>query len=335
MGGKAVFDDVKIAAFCWGIAAPLTVKYLADHGAKVLRIESSKQIDMVRLVAPYKDNISGVNRSLFFGTYNNNQYSINIDLKHPQGLEVAKKIISWADIVVESMLPGAMKRLRLSYEETKKIKPDIIMLSTCNQGQTGPDALLKGFGTQLTAGAGFAHVTGYPDRPPVAPGMMGYTDICSARLGATALIAALANHRRTGEGQYIDLSQLEAGVMFLSSQILDFDINSRVANRTGNTSPCAAPHGAYPSKGQDEWCVISVFDDQDWRNFCNALANPAWTEDPQFSTLKARKENEERLDAMVAAWTINLSAEQIMVKLQSHGVSAGIVQSSKDLYQDP
>lgn len=332
---EGVFSDVKLAAFCWGIAAPLTVKYLADHGAEVVRIESSKHVDVVRLTAPYKDKVPGVNRSLFFANYNNNQYSITLDLKARRGLEVARKIISWADVVIESMLPGAMERLGLSYGDIKKIKPDIVMVSTCNQGQTGPDASRKGYGTQLTAGAGFAHVTGFPDRPPVSPGMMGYTDVCGGRLGATALIAALSYRRRTGKGQYIDLSQFETGVMFLSSQVLDFVANSRNAERIGNRSLRAVPHGAYPCKGQDTWCAISVNSDQDWGNFCEAIGKPEWVEDPRFCTVQARRENEAVLDGLIGKYSVKFSAEELMSRMQSHGISAGVVLSSQGLYEDP
>jgi benzylsuccinate CoA-transferase BbsF subunit len=332
---EEVFSGVRIAAFCWGIAGPLTVKYLADHGAEVIHIESSKRIDMVRLTAPYKAKLAGVNRSLFFADYNENQYSITLNLKRKEGLEVAKKIIARSDVVVESMLPGAMKKLGLGYEEIRRVKPDVVMLSTCNQGQTGPDARRKGFGTQLTASAGFAHMTGYPERPPVVPGMMGYTDVCSARLGATALIAALCYRQRTGKGEYIDLSQFEAGVFFLSSQVLNFTINSRIGERAANRSERGVPHGAYPCKGRDNWCVIAIYTEKDWRKFCNALNKQDWLRDPRFFTFAKRKENEGDLDKEISAVTANLSAYELMTELQSHGVIAGVVQNSQDLYDDP
>jgi len=332
---EKVFEDLKVAAFCWGIAGPLMVKYLAEHGATVVRIESASRIDMVRLTAPYKDKISGRNRSLFFANYNENQYSASVDLKKPEGLKLAKRIVEWSDIVVESMVPGVMKRLGLSYEELKKIRKDIVMISTCNQGQTGRNSLRKGFGTQLTAAAGFAYLTGYSDRPPIVPGMMGYTDVCSARLGTSALIAALIHRKKTGKGQYIDISQLEAGVIYLSAQMLDYFANQRVACRIENKSYRASPHGAYPCKGDDEWCTISVYDDGEWNRLTVAMETPEWARQEKFATLEGRKKHESELDARIGEWTRGYSSQEVLDILQEHGVRSGIVQDSRGLYKDP
>ncbi len=335
MSTEKAFQGVKVVDFCWGATGPTIAKYLGDHGAEVIRVESSKFVDANRLTAPYKDGMPGINRSFYPLNYHNNKYGLNInELTHPKGLELAKKIVAWADVFIESWIPGTMKRLGLGYEEIKQIKPDIIMLSTCNQGQTGPRATQRGYGTQLTAAAGYVHVTGWPDRSPVVP-CGAYTDICAARQGAAALLAALDYRRRTGKGQHIDLSQLEAAIRFLSAEILDFTVNSRIVNRMGNRCSYAAPHGAYPCRGEDKWCVIAVFTDQEWQNFCQAIGSPTWTTEPKFSTLLGRKQNEDELDELVAKWTINSTAKEVMVKMQSSGVSAGVVQTAEDLHQDP
>lgn len=331
---KKPFEGVRVADFSWVAAGPWITKYLAQHGAEVIRIESSTRLDQTRGIAPFKDNIPGPNRAAQFAKYNNDKYGITLNLKQPRGIEIAKEIVARSDIVVENFAPGVMKRWGLDYEELRKVKPDIIMLSSSHQGQTGPHALQGGFGWHLTSLPGFIHLTGWPDRPPSAI-YSPYTDVIGARYGVFSLIAALDYRRRTGTGQYIDLSQYEASVFFLSLHILNYTTNGQVADRAGNRSPCAAPHGAYPCLGEDRWCAIAVFIDEEWQNFCKAIGNLPWTNEPKFSTLRARKENEDELDSLVAQWTSTMSAEQVMTVLQAAGVAAGVVRTVEELFHDP
>jgi len=332
--GKQALADVKIADFGWVMVLPVTIKYLADHGAQVIRIESSSRVDMCRTAAPYKDNVPGVNRTPHFATVNNNKYGITLNLRHPKGLEVVKRIVAWADVVAEGFTPGTMDRLGLGYEQLRAIKPDIIMLSTCNLGQTGPYAGHPGLGPMLTPYTGVSELTGWPDREPSVP-YGAYTDLTTPPFGAVALVAALDYRRRTGKGQYIDLSQYEVGIQYLLPTILDYTVNGRVQNRAGNQCAYAAPHGAYPCRGQDRWCAIAVFSDEEWQSLCQVMGNPAWTRDPRFGTLQGRKANEGELDRLLAAWTVNFTPEELMVTLQSQGVAAGVVENCEDLYNDP
>ncbi len=330
---KQVFEDVKIADFGWVMVLPGTTKYLADHGAQVIRIESSQRLDTCRTSAPFKDNVPGVNRTPHFAIMNNNKYGVTINLKHPKGLEIVKKIVAWADIVAEGFTPGTMARLGLGYEQLRAIKPDIIMLSTCNLGQTGPYASQPGYGVQLAGYTGFLHLTGWPDREPSIP-YGAYTDVTTPPMGAIALIAALDYRRRTGKGQFIDLSQYEVGIQYLAPVILDYSVNKRIANRTGNECSYAAPHGAYPCLGEDRWCAIAVFHDEEWHRLCQVMGNPSWTKEPKFATLQEKKENEDELNRLMSEWTKHFTAEQVMATLQSIGVAAGVVQSCEDLYND-
>lgn len=331
---RQVFEGIKIADFSWIGAGPWTIKHLADHGAEVIHIESGTRPDLLRSTPPYKGNIAGLNRSAYFAIFNNNKYGMSLNLNHPRGREVARRIVAWADIVAESFGPGRMKEWGLGYEELREIKPDIIMFSTTQQGQTGPSAEQPGFGTQLVSLAGFTHLTGWADREPaVAYG--AYTDSIAPRFGATALIAALDYRRRTHKGQHIDLSQYETGVHFLAPLILDYATHGRVASRVGNRSPCAAPHGAYPCRGRDRWCVIAVFTDEEWKGFCQAIGSPPWTQDSRFATLTQRKRNEDKLDKLVGEWTLNFTPEEVMERLQAAGVPAGVVENCRDIYFDP
>ncbi|MFC2003822.1 CaiB/BaiF CoA transferase family protein [Chloroflexota bacterium] len=331
---KQALEGVKVADFGWIQVLPTLIKYLADHGAQVVRIESSQRVDALRTAGPFKDDVPGPDRAAHFATFNNNKYGVTLNLKHPKGLEMAKGIVAWADVVAEGFTPGTMDRLGLGYEQLRVIKPDIIMLSTCSLGQTGPYASQPGFGIQLTAFAGFSHLTGWPDREPSIP-YGAYTDTIAPPLAAAALIAALDYRRRTGKGQHIDLSQYEAGIQYIAPVILDFSVNGRITNRMGNQCSYAAPHGAYPCRGQDRWCAIAVFSDEEWQSLCQAMGNPAWTKDPRFATLQRRKENEAELDGLIGEWTRGFTAEQLMATLQSRGVAAGVVQTCEDLYNDP
>jgi len=255
--------------------------------------------------------------------------SFALNLSNPKGIEVAKKLVVWSDIVTENFAGGVMEKMGLGYEELKKVKPDIIMLSASMQGQTGPHAFHPGYGHQLTALAGYHHLVGWPDRRPLH--FQVYTDWIAPYFIVLALMSALDYRRRTSRGQHFDLSQYETGVQFISHLILDYFVNGRVALRNGNRCDYAAPHGNYRCRGEDRWCAIAVFTDKEWNAFCNVIGNQAWTEDPRFSTLNGRKQNEDELDSLVAAWTISCLAEDVMRKMQASAVSAGIVEHQEDL----
>ena len=334
MMGRQVFEGIKIADFSWIGAGPWTVKFLADHGAQVVHVESQARVDMLRSCPPYKGDVPGINRSSYFAIYNNNKYGMCINLNHPKGAEVAKRLVAWADIVAESFGPGKMKAWGLDYEQLKKVKPDIIMYSSSQQGQTGPVATHPGFGTQLTSLAGLTYLTGWPDREPAMP-YGAYTDTIAPRLGVSALIAALDYRRRTGKGQYLEISQYEAAIHFMAPLVLDYQTTGRIAMRRGNRSSVAAPHGVYPCHGDDRWCAIAATTDEEWRTLCKVMSNPPWTKEEKFATLLGRKNNEDELDQLIAEWTGTLPAEDVMVRLQEAGVPAGVVETGDDLYSDP
>jgi benzylsuccinate CoA-transferase BbsF subunit len=327
-------ENIIIVNFGWVLAAPVTGKYLADLGATVIRVESVHRPDPLRINTPYKDNISGINRSAYHALYNANNYSIAINLKHTKGIEVAKRLVSKSDVVIENFTPGSMKRLGLSYEDLKEIKSDIIMLSLSMQGQTGPYASHLGFGNQLTGLTGFTHLTGWPDRTPVQP-YAGVTDACAPSLGAAAIIAALLYRQRTGKGQYLDLSQNEASIHYITPLMLNYFTSGKVATRSGNRSSYAVPHAAYPCKGDDKWCAIAIFNDDEWEAFCNILGNPDWIRRPEFSTFLNRKNNEEELDENIARWTSKHTAEKVMYLMQTAGIAAGEVIEPGKLMEDP
>ncbi len=330
-----VFEGVNVVEFAAIAAGPVIGKHLADHGARVVHVESHERPDGFRVnYPPYKDNIPGINRSGAFGICNNNKYGVTINLKTQEGIVLAKKLIEWADLVIENFTPGTLKKLGLGYEQMIAVNPDIILLSTCNQGQSGPHALHPGFGSHLSSLCGFTYMTGYPDRLPYI--LYGpYVDHIGVGYGVIAAVAALEHRRRTGEGQFIDLAQYEAGVQFMIPALLEYAINHRVVERDGNRHDFAAPHNTYPCKGDDRWCVISVFNDQEWKALCRCMGREEMILDPRFKTIPARKKHEDEVDREVAQWTSQLTAEEVFKKLQENGVKAGIVQTIADLFADP
>ena len=331
---KQALEGLKVVDFCWAVAGPIIGLYLAHHGATVIRIESMRRVDICRVTAPYKDNKPGINRSGTFPAFNSNKFGMALNLSHPKGIEVAKRLAAWSDIAGENFTPGVIERLGLSYDELKKVKPDIIMYSSSNLGQTGPEAAQPGYGHHLVSYSGFTHLTGWPDRMSTQP-YGAYTDFVAPRFLVAAILAAVDYHRRTGKGQYLDLSQLETGIHFMAPVIMDYTVNKRVETRDGNRCPYAAPHGAYPCQGDDRWCAIGVFSDGEWNALCQVMGNPEWTKEATFATLLSRKENEEELNERLGEWTRNFTAEEVMEKLQAAGVPAGVVKNAADIQDDP
>jgi crotonobetainyl-CoA:carnitine CoA-transferase CaiB-like acyl-CoA transferase len=331
---RQVFEGIKVADFSWVAVGPQVARELAFHGATVVRVECHRWPETTRTAGPFKDGITGINRSAFATAFNTNKYGISLDLNMPRGQEIARRLVRWADIATDSMSPGAMAKWGLDYESCRKIKPDIIYYSTCQMGQHGPYRKFKGYGMLGVSYAGYSHLNGWPDRDPL-PLFNNHSDFISPYYLVTTLIAALLYRRRTGKGMYLDQSQVEVGINFLAPLVLDYTVNGRVACRMGNRDPYTAPHGLFPCRGNDRWVAITVSSDEEWLRFRGALGNPEWADGPRFATLRARKENEDELEARIAEWTSGQTAEDVMHRLQEAGVPSGVVQTAEDLFNDP
>jgi benzylsuccinate CoA-transferase BbsF subunit len=332
---KKIFEDLKIAAFSWAMVGPLTLKFFADYGATVIRVETSLRPCVTRTSAPYKDNIPGINRSGYFNHFSANMMSLSLNMNTPQGLSVAKDLIQWADVVMENFTPGVMDKWGLGYEALQKIKPDIIMVRQNGFGIEGPYKNLAAFGMILAAIAGIPQYIGWPDRGPLPVGVGAYTDSISPRFASAALIAALDYRDRTGKGQLIDLAQFETALYFFLPGLLDAAANEREPVRHGNAVDDAAPHNVYRCKGKERWCTIAVTDDAQWGALCRAIGKPDLAIDPRFDTPQHRKENEIALDAAIEAWTIDRAPDDVMTVLQAAGVPAGMVENAADVFEDP
>ncbi|MBW1785533.1 MAG: CoA transferase [Deltaproteobacteria bacterium] len=329
-----VFEGVKIADFSWVMVGPTAARELAENGATIVHVESHLYPDTSRVLGPFKDNKAAIDGSACYAARNSNKYGISLNLKKSKGQEIARRLVEWADIVCESMSPGAMAKWGLDYEGCRKIKEDIIYFSTCQFGQTGPLSRYAGYGQLGAAYGGLSYVVGKKGEAP--PQLYNnYPDFIAPPYIVATVAAALLHRRKTGKGMYLDQSQVEAGASFMGPALLDYMVNKRIPEPDENRDPYMAPHGIYPCRGDDRWVAITVGNEEEWGKFVAAIGKPELETDPRFSTVLCRKENEDELDVIVGGWTQGLTAEAIMQLLQRAGVPAGVVAEGEDLINDP
>jgi crotonobetainyl-CoA:carnitine CoA-transferase CaiB-like acyl-CoA transferase len=324
-------EGVRVIEFGGYAAGPHIGKILANFGATVLHVESFARPDGFRLqYPPYKDGKPGINAGGCFALFNDSKYGITVDLKKPAGIALARRLVDWGDIVIENMLPGVMERLGLGYQALRASNPDLIMLSSCNMGQTGPRAQTPGFGSQLSALAGLCGLTGEASGPPML--LYGpYIDFIASTMGAAAALAALERRARTGAGSYLDLSQYECGLLFLAGPLLDYHLNGRIAERCGNDDPDAAPHGVYPC-ANGGWLALSCWSDDEFVRLGGAIGQPQLGS--AHAGLAGRKASRPAIDAAIGAWTRGREAGAAAEALQAVGVHAHPVNDMADLFYD-
>ena len=337
LGGR-VFEGVRIADFAWVGVGPNATMQMALHGAEVIRIESSQRPDTFRSSGPRPDGDRSIDGSAYFAKFNRGKRSAALNLQHPRAVEVAKRLVAVSDIVTESFAPGFLNRIGLDYEELRKLRPDLIMCSMSMEGQTGPHAGFRGFGLTLQATAGVTGVTGWPDRAPVGTGV-AYTDWVATHVAMIGILAALDHRRRTGEGQYIDMSQLEASTLVLDAGLLDALNGGRVTKPLGNRDLRYAPHGVYPcaddQHGSDRWVAIAITSDDQWRAFAQALGRSDWLADDDLCEPDGRLTAQDLLDEGICAWTRQRTVDQVEQTLQAVGVPAHRAATVRDAHEDP
>jgi crotonobetainyl-CoA:carnitine CoA-transferase CaiB-like acyl-CoA transferase len=326
--------DLKVIEFGGYAAGPHIGKLLANFGAAVIHVESRQRPDGFRIqYPPFKDNRPGYNRSGCFAFFNDSKYSVTVDLKKPGGVALARRMAAWCDLIVENMRPGVMDRLGLGFQGLLKLNPRLVMVSTCNMGQTGPRADQPGFGSQLSALAGMCGMTGAADGPPML--LYGpYIDYIASTLGASAALAAVIRSRRTGTGARIDMSQYECGLTFMGAAMADFLANGRLTQRCGNDDPQAVPHGAYRCS-DGEWLALSCWSDDEFAVLARAIGNGRLADDRRFAGAAARRANHRELDAAISAWTTDRTAETAAQCLQAVGIGAYPVVTMAGLFSDP
>ena len=335
MSNKPPLDGIRVADFCWAWAGPYGALQLAHLGAEVIRIESQTRPCPSRLIPPWADNEKGgFNRSGYFNQYNQGKRSLTLNLKKPEGLELAKKVVAKSDIVTENFAGGVMDKMGLGYEVLRAIRPDIIMISLSGYGATGPEKGYVSYGPPQVALSGMSSLTGYKDDQPRQAGF-SYGDPNGGVHGTFAVMCALLHRAKTGNGQFIDLSQREACAMLLPEGLMEYAMNGTQPPRNGNRDPYMAPHGVFRCKGADRWVSIVVGNEEEWQRFCKAIGQSTLATDVRFATLAARKENEDALEQIVTTWTNELSPDEVTQKLQHAGVAAYPTLDGNDLLANP
>jgi crotonobetainyl-CoA:carnitine CoA-transferase CaiB-like acyl-CoA transferase len=322
------FTGIRVLSFPTGIVGPALGSLLAEHGAQVITVEAGRTVR-----SPQRGQRFQIASDL---ESHRSKRRIAINMKHPEGLGLAKKLIALSDVVAENFSARVMASWGLDYPRMKEVREDIIMASLQAFGQTGPRRDFVSFGPILMAFSGMTYLWRDPEvERPGAACQTAFPDYVAPSYGALAILAALHYRARTGKGQYIDISQAETAASMLGPAYLEWLINGREPEPQGNFSPWAAPHGCYRCKGDDRWCVISVETQEEWLRFCDVVGHSEWATDPRFADLSARVGHKKELDALIESWTGRYTPHQVMLILQRDGIAAGVVQTAEDLYCDP
>ena len=326
-------EGVRILDFTWVVAGPVATRILADHGAEVVKVERKNP-------PPLGNRKLGLQCDL-----HRNKLSVALNMQHPRGVDLARRLAAKSDIVMDNFSARVMRSWGMDYQSLVAVKPDIICISMSGLGHTGPLSSYVSYGPTLQALTGYTLMMAEADGTPAGYGY-SYADMCGGYTGALAALIALWHRRRTGQGQFIDLSQFEAVASVIGPTLLDISANNRTQSPPGYASQegPAAPHGLYKCRplktddgsiddaiDNDRWIAISVRTGSEWRRFVTAIGSPSWASDPTFRTLYLRIRNAAALDANISQWTAEHTAEDAMTILQDAGIAAGVVQNGIDI----
>lgn len=318
-------EGVKILDLFWVLAGPGATRMLADYGAHVVHVESTQRLDTLRVIQPFQFSHPHPESAAGFQSANVNKLGITLDLANPEGRDVALDLVRWADVVTESFAPGVIDRYGLGYARLREIKSDVIMISSCLMGQSGPWRDLTGFGNLAASATAFQQLASWPGRPPSGP-YGAYTDFISVRYNAIAILAALDHRDRTGQGQHIDQSQAESALHFLAPAYLDYTVNGTVPTAVGNHDAGCFPHGVFPARGENRWLAIAIPDDRSWRTLCEVIGR---------GDLVESRDRRDEVNAAISAWTVERDAADAEALLQARGLPAHVALDTPGLYADP
>ena len=334
MAGRAPLAGIRVADFTWVWAGPFCTLQLAHLGAEVIRVETATRACVTRLLPPFADFEPAPNRSGYFNQYNQGKKSVALDLKRPEAIEAAKRLCAASDVVVENFAAGVMERMGLGWDVLRRLRADLIVIALSGYGATGPDSDKVSYGPAQVPLSGMSSVTGYRGFPPMHVGI-SYGDPTGGLHGAVAVLAALLHRARTGQGQYVDLSQWETSMAVLPEAICAWTMNGAAPERDGNRDAHMAPHGVFRAAGEDRWVAIAVEDDAAWARLAAAIGHPELASDPRYATAAARKQREDALEEVVTAWTSTRAPEEATATLQAAGVAAFTAATNRDLAEDP
>lgn len=334
MSGQLPFEGYRVVDFGWVWAGAVPGQVLADMGAEVIKVESRARLDLMRRGRPIIGDKPDPEQNHMFHNINRNKLSIAVNMKTERGIELLRNLISQSDVVIENFAPGFMDRVGLSYRHISLLKPDIVMLSMSAVGQEGPMADVRSYAAIVAALSGMDVMVGYPGEPPLGM-QQAYPDPNASLHAAVALLAALWHRELTGEGNYIDVSQVETGVSVLGEAMMAYQLRREIPD-TGHLPPSdAAPHGHYPTEGDDRWVAIAVQTDSQFQALCGVMGRPELARDSRFSTVPERVAHRSELDRIVAAWTTHQAHYEVTGKLQEVGIPAAPLLGHDERLFDP
>ena len=334
---------LRVLDFTTAWAGPMTGRILAFLGAEVVKVESASRPDTWRMhnavfqAKRFPDGKAGerpYNRSALFNSQNHNKLGLSLDIKHPKGLAAMHRLAATADVVIANFTAGTLNRMGVGYEALKKIKPDIIVVEMPGFGNSGPLSKAAANGATMEMAAGMCAMIGYAGGAPTTTGQV-YPDPMGGYNGAAAVMTALMHRQKTGEGQYIELSQVEASMQFIGEELLYAIAAKEDPERHGNRARWAAPHDAYQAEGADEWVTIAVGTDDEWRKLCEIMGRAELASDPRFAAFDARWQNQDLLRQPISAWTVQHDKAAIANRLQAAGIRSAPVNPPKDVIESP
>nr|MBF0684850.1 CoA transferase [Pseudomonas sp.] len=322
--GGMPLASIRVVDLSMGWAGPLCTRQLADLGADVIKIESCGYADWWRGVSSNQQDFEQrlYEKSARFGMMNRNKRGITLDLTSAEGARLVKELVKDADVVVENYSNGVLRKLGLDYAELCRIRPDLIMVSMSAFGAGGKVSECRAYGSTLEQGSGLPSVSGRPNDPPVM-NHQAYGDAVGGLNGACSVLVALLHRQQTGEGQHIDMSQIECMLPYVATWVIAHSANGQAPERLGNRHPDYAPHGIYRCTGQDSWLMVAATDDAMWRALCKAIGQPGLANDPAFDTADKRRRHADQIDVLIQGWTLRHGCDEAMFALQAAGVAAG------------
>ena len=318
-------SGLRVLDLTWIVSGPQSTRILADLGAEIVKGESRHHGDQVRRMT-FNPQVWRA-RGMFY-YFNRNKMDITLNLATPEGKDVLRRLVALSDVVIENFSAHVMERWGFDYDGLKAINPAIIYVSMPGFGHSGPHVDYQSNGPTIQALSGQTFACGSPGMPPAGWGY-SYMDHTAGYYGAMAVLQAIYYRNRTGRGQFVDLAQVETACTLMGTYILDYTANGRSLRRPGmppgnrSTHPAAAPHGVYRCRGEDRWVAITVFTDEEWDRFRQAVG---WPEDPKLDTLLGRLSHQDELDRRVEEWTSQRTQREAMELLQTAGIAAGMVQ---------
>ena len=326
--------DLRVLDFCWVGAGAFVTRLLADLGAEVIKVESHAHPDNLRLSGPHKAGARHLEASGYFASRNTNKKSLALNMGDPQARAIARRLVQKCSVVTNNFRPGIMERWGLGYDELAADNPSLIYLAMPMQGSSGPHKSYIGFGSTIAAISGIVEMSGAPERAPIGTGTHYPDHVPNPGHALVGLLAAIFHRARTGEGQYIELAQLESTVNLMGPSIMRYSACGALPRRSGNRREGVVPRGVFPCRGEDVWCAIEIESDDAWQALGDALGRPSWMADPGLATLPGRNQHIDTIEAKLAAQTRRFEAEELVRLLQARGVACAMVETSRDVMED-